>query len=137
MIIVAILGYMFISVLDAGIFGGLLAFLLSRRGNTVSVRALAVGVLIFVVCSDAIMFAIVAPLDLTLTTGNRFLTELFGSSDLSDILQPSFDLFDIAFYALDVVVGVCIGKLVLRWKKPDFPTTASTPTNEPAAGGSI
>lgn len=126
MILIIILGYAFISVLDAGIFGGLLAFILFRPGKVVSVWALALGVLLFSVLSDLVMFAIVSPLKLTLTTANPFLIELFGSPDISNIFQPSFDGFDIGFYALDVVVGTCIGRWVVSWKnkKLNFSTTA-------------
>ena len=125
MILLIILGYVFISVLNAGIFGGLLAFILSRPGKVVSVWTLALGVLLFTVLSDLVMFAIVAPLKLTLTTANQFFIELFGSPDISNIFLPSFDEFDIGFYAFDVVVGTCIGRWVVTWKnkKLNFPTT--------------
>ena len=115
MILVAILSYIFISLLDPGIFGALLALLLSRPGKIVSVRALALGVLLFTVLSDLIMFAVVAPLDLTLTTGNAFLVEIFGSRDLSGIFEPSFDAFDIGFYVIDVLVGTCLGRCIVTW----------------------
>ncbi len=131
MIFAAILGYMFISVLNAGIFGGLLAFLLSRPGKLVSIRLLALGVILFAVLSDLIMFAIFTPLDLNITTGNPSLIEIFGSPNLSDIFRPSFDAFNIGFYALDVLVGTCFGRHVVscHYRKRKFPTTESNATS--------
>lgn len=131
MIFAAILGYMFISVLNAGIFGGLLALLLSRPCKLVSIRSLGLGVFLFLVLSDLIMFAIVAPLDLNLMTENPSLIEIFGSPNLSDILRPSFDAFNIGFYALEVLVGTWFGRRVVTWyyRKREFPTTESNATS--------
>ena len=111
--IFCIILYIFLSILNAGIFGGLLAFLLSRPGLIVSSRKLAIGVLFFVILYEILMYALVTPLDLTITTKNQMLINLYGKSDISDILKPSFGFMDIIFYALDVFVGTWIGKLLV------------------------
>ena len=114
MIIFVITLYVFVSLFDAGIFGGLCAFILSRPDKIVSAKVLAIAVMVFVVIQDLIMYAIVAPMDLSLTTGNPTLINLMGSPDLSDIFRPSFDLFNLGFYAIDVAVGTWFGRYIVR-----------------------
>lgn len=115
MVLVAGLAYVLLSVLDAGVFGALLAVLLSRRGKGVSAAGLGFWVLVFSVASDLVVFAAAAPLDLTLTTGNPVLVEILGSPDLSEVFRPSFGALDAAFYALDALVGTCCGKFAVAW----------------------
>jgi hypothetical protein len=81
-----------------------------------------------------VMYVMVAPLDLTLTTGNSVLIDLFGSQDLSDIFQPSFGIIDIGFYAIDVALGTWLGRFLVRkyYEKCNFPTTGSTVSSEGA-----
>lgn len=130
--ILAILLYFFSFVFNVGIFGSLLAFALSRPGKLVSSKRLAFGVLMFDIVNNLIIFTLVAPLDLTITTNNPFLIELFKSSglSLSDILQPSFGVLEIAFYAIEVAIGTFLGKfLVARYyMRHNLPTAESSAT---------
>lgn len=114
MIILILLLYILLSLLDAGIIGALIAFLCSRPNAVIPAKRLAVISLVAILIQDVLMFLFFAPLDLTITTNNFALADLMGTSDLSDILVPSFSLFDCMFYAIDVFVAVWLGRLLVR-----------------------
>ncbi len=114
MTIFVLILYMLLSLLDAGIAGGLLAFILSRGGRLVSFKFLAVAVLAYTIAQDILMCSIAAPLKLTLSTGNPLLIRLLGSSNLSELFELSFGISDIGFYAIDAIVGAWIGTTLIR-----------------------
>ena len=102
-----------ISLLNSGVIGALIAFLCSRPDAMISAKRLAVISLLVRLIQDALVFAFLMPLDLTITTGSQPLINLLGTSDVTDALTPSFSLFDCVFYAIDVAVAVLIGRFVV------------------------
>jgi hypothetical protein len=126
-LVVIIILYILVSFLSVGIFGGLCAFILSQHQKIVSTKILALTILIFALVQDYMWYAFAESLELTLTTKNSYLIELMGTSDLSDIFNPSFNLFDVVLYSIDVIIGTWFGKFIIhKYYEKKSPTSKFT-----------
>jgi len=125
-LIVLTILYILVSFLSVGVFGGLCAFILSQHQKIVSTKILALAVLIFALVQDHMWYAFAESLELTLTTKNSYLIELMGTYDLSEAFKPSFDLIDIGFYLIDIIIGTWFGKFIINKYYKKSPTSKFT-----------
>ena len=114
MIIALILLYVLLSLATTGLVGGLFAFVMSPPWGIVPRLPLALAVCFYLLIYNSLMYAVICPMKLTITTGNDIVIQMFGGNDLSSILIPSLSLFDLAFYAVEVAIVVWFGRFLVR-----------------------
>jgi hypothetical protein len=124
MIGISILLYIVIALVEWGMVGCFLAVMFSRPGRLVPWHVLALlacGLWFF---RDVAMWVVFAPMQLTLTTRNPTLIDLFGGPDLSAIFRPSLGLLDIVAYVVGAALAAWIGRAVVTrcWSRNSSPT---------------